>query len=66
MLDKLPSTFMLGQKVRVRKGRKGPPRECTVRLALWHFVERRYDYYLDVDGVKDETRYEEGELESAE
>jgi hypothetical protein len=66
MLSKLPSAFFLGQRVRVRRGRKGKHRIGTVRLALWQFITERYDYYLDVGGTKDPTRYAAGDLESAE
>jgi hypothetical protein len=66
MLSKLPSAFYLGQRVRVRRGRKGRRRIGTVRLALWQFIGERYDYYLDVAGVKDPTRYAAGDLECAE
>jgi hypothetical protein len=62
--DRPPPAYSLGQRVRViLNARNRTPREGTVREIVWHFKDRRYNYYLEEGGKKVSKRYLSEDLE---
>ena len=50
--------FRTGDRVRVALNERNKTvRTGTVRQAIWHFKDARYNYYLEVDGRSVSKRY---------
>jgi hypothetical protein len=59
-----PPAFSVGQRVRVIiSDRNQTARTGTIRQVIWHFKDRRYNYYLDVSGKRISKRYDEEDFE---
>lgn len=64
-MEKSEPTFHIGQRVRVvLNDRNRTPHEGTVRQIVWHYKDRRYNYYLEEAGKKVSKRYFEEDLEA--
>jgi hypothetical protein len=62
--ETLPPAFSVGQRVRViLNDRNRTARTGTIRQVIWHFKDRRYNYYLDVNGKRISKRYYEEDFE---
>jgi hypothetical protein len=57
--------FAIGQWVRViLNTRNRTPHTARNREVIWHFKDKRYDYYLEERGKKVSNRYLEKDLEA--
>lgn len=64
MIEQPPPVFLVGQRVRViLKERNRTARIGIVQRVIWHFKDRRYNYYVAVNGKKVSKRYFDEDLE---
>ncbi len=59
-----PPSFSVGQRVRViLNERNRTARVGAICQVIWHFKDKRYNYYLDVNGKRISKRYFDDDLE---
>jgi hypothetical protein len=64
MNDRPAPVFAVGQRVLVvLNERNKTPHTGTIRQIIWHFDDRRYNYYLEENGKKVSKRYFDSDLQ---